>query len=156
YREHWGMPCHFTGAQHYARLVEILHHAEKAVQILKDDAIMSSQLRTLGRATPRRGVAHVEAPRGILIHDFDVDSNANVTSANLLVATQHNLAAINQSVKLAADKFLTASDSMLTNGVEFAIRCWDPCLSCSTHAIGQMPLELLVQYQGTTLRRIVR
>jgi F420-non-reducing hydrogenase large subunit len=156
FRERWGAPCHFTGAQHHARLVELLHHAEKAVQILRDDEILSGNLRTPLRGTPHRGIAHVEAPRGILIHDFDVDANANVTAANLLVATQHNIAAINETVKLAAEKFLTASDSMLTNGVEFAIRCWDPCLSCSTHAVGQMPLELVVQYQGTTLRRIVR
>jgi coenzyme F420-reducing hydrogenase alpha subunit len=156
FRERWGAPCHFTGAQHHARLVELLHHAEKAVQILKDDEIMSANLRTPPQGTPRRGIAHVEAPRGILIHDFDVDANANVTAANLLVATQHNIAVINDTLKLAADKFLSASDSTLTNGVEFAIRCWDPCLSCSTHAVGQMPLELVIQHQGTTLRRIVR
>lgn len=156
FRERWGNPCHFTGAQHHARLVELLHHAEKAVQILKDDEIMSANLRNRARGKPRRGIAHVEAPRGILIHDFDVDDNANVTAANLLVATQHNIASINETVRLAADKFLTASDSTLTNGVEFAIRCWDPCLSCSTHAVGQMPLELVIQHHGTTLRRIVR
>lgn len=156
FRERWGSPCHFTGAQHHARLVELLHHAEKALEILKDDEIMSANLRAPARGSPRRGIAHVEAPRGILIHDFDVDKNANVTSANLLVATQHNIASINESVKLAADKFLTASDTMLTNGVEFAIRCWDPCLSCSTHAVGQMPLVLVIQHHGTTLRRIVR
>lgn len=156
FRERWGAPCHFTGAQHHARLVELLHHAEKAVQILKNDEIMSANIRNQPRGAPRRGIAHVEAPRGILIHDFDVDKNANVTSANLLVATQHNIAAINESVKLAADKFLSASDSALTNGVEFAIRCWDPCLSCSTHAVGQMPLDLTISHQGTTLRRIVR
>ncbi|HMA92689.1 MAG TPA: nickel-dependent hydrogenase large subunit, partial [Polyangiaceae bacterium] len=156
FRERWGTPCHFTAAQHHARLVELLHHAEKALQILKNDAIMSADLRNFSRGTPRRGIAHVEAPRGILIHDFDVDSNANVKAANLLVATQHNIAVINETVKLAADKFLTASDSMLTNGVEFAIRCWDPCLSCSTHAVGQMPLEVLISHHGTTLRRIVR
>jgi len=156
FRELWGAPCHLTGAQHHARLVEMLHHAEKAVQILKNEEILSGNIRTRGRGTPRRGIAHVEAPRGILIHDFDVDANANVTAANLLVATQHNIAAINESVKLAADKFLSASDTTLTNGVEFAIRCWDPCLSCSTHAVGQMPLELTISHQGTTLRRIVR
>ena len=156
YRELWGAPTHLTAAAHHARLVELLHHAEKAVQILENDEIMSGNLRTPTRGTPRRAIAHVEAPRGILIHDFDVDANANVTSANLLVATQHNIAAINETVKLAADKFLSASDTMLTNGVEFAIRCWDPCLSCSTHAVGQMPLELTISHQGIPLRRIVR
>lgn len=156
FKERWGSPCHFTAAQHHARLVEILHHAEKAVAILKNDAIMSTPLRNPVRGTPKRGVAHVEAPRGILIHDFDVDKNANVTAANLLVATQHNIASINQTVKDAAEKFLKASDDSLTNGIEFAIRCWDPCLSCSTHAVGQMPLELNIVHNGTTLRRIVR
>ena len=96
------------------------------------------------------------APDAAAPLDFDVDSNAKVKSANLLVATQHNIAVINETVKLAADKFLTASDSMLTNGVEFAIRCWDPCLSCSTHAVGQMPLEVIISHHGTPLRRIVR
>jgi coenzyme F420-reducing hydrogenase alpha subunit len=156
YRAHWGTPCHFTGAQHHARLVELLHQAERAVEILKNDELMSAKIRTPARGAPRNAIAHVEAPRGILIHDYEVDNNANVTAANLLVATQHNIAAINESVKLAADKFLTASDTMLTNGVEFAIRCWDPCLSCSTHAVGQMPLDLTISHQGTTLRRIVR
>jgi F420-non-reducing hydrogenase large subunit len=156
FRERWGTPCHFTAAQHHARLIEILSQAERAVEILKDDEIMSAQLRTPLRGTPKRAIAHVEAPRGLLIHDFDVDANANVTAANLLVATQHNIATINQTVKLAADKFLTESDDALTNGVEFAIRCWDPCLSCSTHAAGQMPLELHIVHRGTTLRRIVR
>jgi coenzyme F420-reducing hydrogenase alpha subunit len=156
FRGRWGRPCHFTAAQHHARLVEILHHAEKAVAILKNDTIMSSPLRNPVRGTPKRAISHVEAPRGLLIHDFDVDKNANVTAANLLVATQHNIASINQTVKAAAEKFLTASDDSLTNGIEFAIRCWDPCLSCSTHAVGQMPLELNVVHNGTTLRRILR
>jgi F420-non-reducing hydrogenase large subunit len=156
FRELWGKPCHFTAAQHHARLVEILHFAEKAVEILKDDEILSTTLRTPTKNTPKRGVSHVEAPRGVLIHDFNVDKNANVTEANLLVATQHNIATINQSVKMAAEKFLSASEGELTNGIEFAIRCWDPCLSCSTHAAGQMPLEITIVHQGTTLRRIVR
>lgn len=156
FRDRWGVPCHFTAAQHHARLIELLHHAEKAVAILKNDEILSANLRTAVRGTPKRAIAHVEAPRGILVHDFDVDANANVKSANLLVATQHNIAVINETVKLAAEKFLNASDGALTNGVEFAIRCWDPCLSCSTHAVGQMPLEVIIRHQGTTLRRIVR
>jgi F420-non-reducing hydrogenase large subunit len=156
FRERWGSPCHFTAAQHHARLIEILNQAERAVELLKDDAIQSNELRTVIKGTPKRAIAHVEAPRGLLIHDFDVDANANVTGANLLVATQHNIATINQTVKLAADKFLTQSDEALTNGVEFAIRCWDPCLSCSTHAAGQMPLELYIVHRGSTLRRIVR
>jgi len=156
FRSRWGNPCHFTAAQHHARLVEILHHAERAVELLKDDEIMSGNIRNPSRSSPKNAIAHVEAPRGVLIHDFEVDSNANVTGANLLVATQHNIATINQTVKAAAEKFLKESEDVLTNAVEFAIRCWDPCLSCSTHAAGQMPLELLIVHNGTTLRRIVR
>jgi F420-non-reducing hydrogenase large subunit len=97
YRERWGKPCHFTAAQHHARLVEILYHAEKAVELLKNDEIMSANIRTSVKNSPKRGVASVEAPRGLLIHDFNVDKNANVTEANLLVATQHNIATINQT-----------------------------------------------------------
>lgn len=156
FRARWGSPCHFTAAQHHARLVEILHHAERAVELLDDDDIMSPELRNPSRGRPRAAIAHVEAPRGVLIHDFEVDQSANVTSANLLVATQHNIATINQTVKFAAEKYLTEGDEALSNAVEFAIRCWDPCLSCSTHAAGQMPLELVVTHHGNILRKILR
>jgi F420-non-reducing hydrogenase large subunit len=123
-------------------LVELLHCAEKAVALLADDAVVSPEVRTAPGALQRRAVAHVEAPRGVLIHDYTVDANALIESANFVVATQHNIASINTSIKDAASKMLDKSDAELLDGVEFAIRCYDPCLSCSTHRVGQMPLEV--------------
>ena len=103
-------------------------------------------------ALKQRAVAHVEAPRGVLIHDYQVDDKALITAANFVVATQHNIASINTSIKDAATGLLGKSDSELLDGVEFAIRCYDPCLSCSTHRVGQMPLEVSLWQDGSHLR----
>ncbi len=150
-----GNPSREIVAAHWARLVEILHCAEKAVAMLADDAVLSPEVRTAPGALNRRAVAHVEAPRGVLIHDYKVDANALVESANFVVATQHNIASINTSIKDAASKMLDKSDAELLDGVEFAIRCYDPCLSCSTHRVGQMPLEVSL-WQGDKPIRTAR
>jgi F420-non-reducing hydrogenase large subunit len=97
-------------------------------------------------------VAHVEAPRGVLIHDYHVDANALIESANFVVATQHNIACINTTIKQAATRLLDKSDAELLDGVEFAIRCYDPCLSCSTHRVGQMPMQVELWQGGRTIR----
>lgn len=156
FRSAFGHSCHFTAAQHHARLIEILYQVEKAAAILADPEILSPKTRSTELGKPKRGIAHVEAPRGLLIHDYQVDDNANVVKANLLVATQHNIASINQTVKDAARHFIEKTEPELLNGIEFSIRCWDPCLSCSTHAAGQMPLEVNVVHNGSLVRRIVR
>lgn len=154
FRKRCGHPTSFVVMGHYARLIEMLHHAELAVRILEDDEILSTTVRTKPTATPKRGIGHVEAPRGTLIHDFSVDSNGIVTAANLLVATQHNFGAINASIKDAAQTFIDKPDDQLLNGIEFAIRCYDPCLSCSTHRVGQMPLDVTICSEGRMVRQV--
>lgn len=156
FRQRFGLPCPMPVLGHYARLIELLYAAELAAEIANDDSIMSKELRTPARGTPKNAVAHIEAPRGVLIHDYEVDSNAMVQKANFLVATQHNLSSINATMKSAAEKFLTRSDGELLNGIEFAIRCYDPCLSCSTHQTGSMPLDVVIGSAGRELRRIRR
>jgi F420-non-reducing hydrogenase large subunit len=156
FRKTWGRPCHQVVLGHYARLIELLHCAEKAAMLASDDAVGSSELQTKPSTTPRSAVAHIEAPRGVLIHDYRVDSNGIIESANFLVATQHNVASINTSIKAAADGFVGQSDDALLDGVEFAIRCYDPCLSCSTHKIGQMPLDLTISRVGQVIRSVKR
>ncbi|MGA2451108.1 MAG: Ni/Fe hydrogenase subunit alpha [Polyangiaceae bacterium] len=156
FRKTWGRPCHQVVLGHYARLIELLYCAEKAVMIANDDSIGSTDLRTKPSGTPRSAVAHIEAPRGVLIHDYHVDANGIIQSANFLVATQHNVASINTSIKAAADSFVGQSDDALLDGVEFAIRCYDPCLSCSTHKIGQMPLDLTLARDGQVIRSVKR
>jgi F420-non-reducing hydrogenase large subunit len=150
-----GNPSKLVFAGHWARLIELLHCAEKAVAMLDDPAILSSEVRTEPGALKPHAVAHVEAPRGVLIHDYHVDGNALITAANFVVATQHNIASINTTIKDAATGLLDKSDSELLDGVELAIRCYDPCLSCSTHRVGQMPLELNL-WQGNHHLRTAR
>jgi coenzyme F420-reducing hydrogenase alpha subunit len=147
-----GSPSKLVVAGHWARLVELLHCAEKAVAMLDDPAILSSEVRTAAGGLKRHAVAHVEAPRGVLIHDYTVDGDARIEAANFLVATQHNIASINTSIKDAAADMVGKPDGELLDAVEFAIRCYDPCLSCSTHRVGQMPLEVNLWQDGRVLR----
>ncbi len=156
FRELGGFPCHQTVMYHYARLIELLHATEKLAQIAKDPEIGSDQVRSLDRKPPRRASAHVEAPRGVLIHDYDVDASGIVTSANLIVATQQNIGSINRTILQSAERYLADSDEALLNGIEFGIRCYDPCLSCATHRLGEMKLEVVVRRHGVLVREARR
>lgn len=156
FKEKCGKPCSFTVMGHYARLIELLFHAELAVQLLEDDEIVSDNVKAKITATPKSAVAHIEAPRGTLIHDYQVDENGIMQGANFIVATQHNIACINASIKAAAESFISKPDNELLNGIEFAVRCYDPCLSCSTHAVGKMPLEVDITRNGELVRRVRR
>ncbi len=156
FKKTWGAPCHLTVTNHFARLIELLYVAEKAVALVADDEIASSNVRTQPTATPRSAIGHIEAPRGVLIHDYTVDGNGIVQKANFIVATQHNISSINASVKAAAAQFWGKPDDELLNGIEFAIRCYDPCLSCSTHQVGKMPMEVTVSRGGQVERKVSR
>jgi len=143
-----GRPVHATMAYHWARLIELVHSAEKMRELLADPDVLRGELTTSGE---RRGsgIAIIEAPRGTLIHHYDVDENDQVVRGNLIVSTTHNNEAMNQAVRVVADQYLEGqaeiSEGML-NAIEVGIRAYDPCLSCATHALGQM--RLLVQLIG--------
>jgi NAD-reducing hydrogenase large subunit len=111
------------------------------------------------RPTCREGVGVVEAPRGTLIHHYWVDADGRVEKANLIVATGHNNLAMNRGVQAIARKYVKAKklkEGML-NRVEAVIRCYDPCLSCATHAVGQMPMHVeLVDAGGQVLQTLQR
>ena len=100
--------------------------------------------------------AHVEAPRGVLIHDYKVDSAGIVTDANLIIATQQNIPAINGTIARSAEKYLDQPDPLLLNAIEFGIRCYDPCLSCATHRVGEMKLEVQIRREGRIIRKARR
>ncbi len=156
FRATYGRPCHLAVPQIQARVVELVAACEKAQAIAADPAIRGDR-RVPVRFRAGRGVGHVEAPRGTLFHDYEVDDKGIVRGANLVVATQQNYAAINASIKQAAGAFVAGrGDDRLLNAVEFAIRCYDPCLSCATHAAGRMPLEIEVRRGGETVRRLGR
>ena len=152
-----GNPCHAIVFQAYARVIEILHASERALEIIHDPAILG-ETRVPVTFKGGRGVGHVEAPRGTLIHDYEIDENGIVRSANLIVATQQNYVSINRTIEKAAASHVIgkADDAMLLNAIEFGIRCYDPCLSCATHALGAMPLEVVVTRGGETLRTLRR
>jgi F420-non-reducing hydrogenase large subunit len=157
FRELCGYPAHATVMQTYARLVEILYAAERARQLIEDDAILGDT-RVSATFTGGRGVGHVEAPRGTLIHEYEIDSHGIIRSANLIVATQQNYTAINKAIEQAARSFVLGKgkDEALLNAIEFSIRCFDPCLSCATHAYGHMPLEVIFRQGAGEIRRIRR
>ncbi|MBN2719094.1 MAG: Ni/Fe hydrogenase subunit alpha [Deltaproteobacteria bacterium] len=140
----------------YARLIELIYACENA-KLLAADKRLQDIGRTPTQIQAGRAVAHVEAPRGTLIHDYDIDDDGIVRSANLLVATQQNYNGINESVTQAAQSHVEGKDDNgLLNAVEFAIRCYDPCLSCATHAVGQMPLDIQVRQHGAVIRSVRR
>ena len=132
---------------HYARLIEALYAAERAKELLEDELICSTEIRTGSTTLNEEGVGIIEAPRGSLIHHYWVDpKSGTIRKANLIVATGHNNAAMNRAVYEVAKEYVKGTkiaEGML-NRVEAAIRCYDPCLSCSTHALGQMPMRIEV------------
>ena len=135
---------------HYARLIEILYSFEKIDQLLHTPDILSDRVRAHAQPNSNRGIGVSEAPRGTLIHDYHIDENGLITRANLIIATGHNNYAMDKGVLEVAKQFVhgaTLSEGML-NRVEAVIRAFDPCLSCSTHAIGQMPLHIQLAAPG--------
>jgi NAD-reducing hydrogenase large subunit len=147
---------HASLAYHWARMIEMLHAVEVIAQLLDDPVLLSGDLLTQGTRT-RSGVGVIEAPRGTLIHDYDVGDDDLVTRCNLIVSTTHNNQAMNEAVRSVARQYLNgpAITEGLLNHIEVAIRAYDPCLSCATHALGQMPLDVcLVSVDGRVLDRV--
>jgi NAD-reducing hydrogenase large subunit len=144
---------------HHARLIEILHGIEKIEEILSDPAVLNKHVRATAGVNRLEGAGQAEAPRGVLHHHYKVDENGKITWANLVIATGQNNNAMNRGVLQAAKHYV--KDGKFTEGVlnrvEAVVRTFDPCLSCSTHALGQMPLALeLLSAEGEVVDRIVR
>ena len=135
-----------TMYSHWARLIEILHCAEMMKSLLEDDDILSNDLIRRGERR-KEGIGIIEAPRGTLIHHYEVDDKDRIVRCNLIVSTTHNNEPMNQAVNWVANNVLNGKPKItegMLNQVEVAIRAYDPCLSCATHALGQMPLEILL------------
>lgn len=135
---------HGTLQYHWARLIEILHSVERAEEILQDPELMSTETRKKLQPKAGEGVGIIEAPRGTLYHHYKCDETGTITMCNMIVATIGNNAGINMSVKEAAKQYVSGSklEEPVMNMVEMAVRAYDPCLSCATHAVGQMPLNV--------------
>ena len=150
-----GKPLHATLAYHWARMIEMLFAAETIKELLQDDDLSGTELMTSGERR-REGVGVIEAPRGTLFHHYQVGDDDLVTMANLIVSTTNNNQAMNTAVREVARQYLDGNEITegLLNHIEVAIRAYDPCLSCATHALGKMPLEVtLVDAEGTELDR---
>ena len=130
-----GKPAHNTLYYHWARLVEVLHAAERMKELAEDRSLCGAEVRNMSLGVPEAGVGICEAPRGTLLHHYQTDERAMVEKLNLLVATQNNAAAISLSVEKAARAFIRNGDVRddLLNRVEMAYRAYDPCLACATH-----------------------
>jgi len=137
---------------HWARLIEILHSAEKMKELLNDKDLMEGELVTKGQKQSE-GVGLIEAPRGTLFHHYKVNEHDQIEMCNLIVSTTNNNQPMNEAVNQVAVKMMTGKEEIteaMMNAVEVAIRAYDPCLSCATHALGQMPLEISL-YKGDAL-----
>ncbi|MDO8319674.1 Ni/Fe hydrogenase subunit alpha [Rhodoferax sp.] len=151
-----GEPVHATLAYHWARMIEMLHAVEVITELLAEPALLSGDLVTTG-VRQRHGVGMIEAPRGTLIHDYEVGDDDLVTRCNLIVSTTHNNQAMNEAVRSVARDYLDGQELTegLLNHIEVAIRAYDPCLSCATHALGQMPLDVtLLAADGSLLDHV--
>jgi NAD-reducing hydrogenase large subunit len=144
---------------HYARLIELLFCVETAKKLLKNPEILSEHVGAKALVNRYEGVGVAEAPRGTLIHHYKVDRTGLITWNNMIIATEHNNIAYNKAITQVAKKYVKArqlQEGML-NRVEAVIRAFDPCLSCATHAVGQMPLDVqLVDAQGRLVDRKLR
>ncbi len=153
-----GAPVHATLAYHWARMIEVLHCAEVIAELLADPEILAGELTSTGTRTGH-GVGIIEAPRGTLIHDYDVGEDDLVTRCNLIVSTTHNNQAMNEAVRQVARQYLDGHEITegLLNRIEVAIRAYDPCLSCATHALGRMPLDVtLLDAEGGVLDQVLK
>ena len=154
-----GRPCNVTMAYHWARMIELLHAAEVLQVLLADPDLQGRELVAPPGERREEYVAMIEAPRGTLTHHYRVDENDQVTMANLIVSTTCNNEAMNRAVRRIADDHLAGRPEItegMLNRIEVGIRAYDPCLSCATHALGQMPLEVvLIGADGETLDRKV-
>jgi NAD-reducing hydrogenase large subunit len=143
---------------HWARMIEMLHAAEMIRELLHDPDLQGNELVTKGERQ-ERGVGVIEAPRGTLIHHYKVDENDQIVRCNLIVSTTHNNQAMNEAIRQVARQYLDGKKLTegLLNHIEVAIRAFDPCLSCATHALGKMPLEVeLLDAEGGRVDMLTR
>ncbi|MEM7624084.1 MAG: Ni/Fe hydrogenase subunit alpha [Planctomycetota bacterium] len=144
---------------HYARLIEVIFAAERIAELMDDPDILDPHVRAKARSNRNVGIGVAEAPRGTLIHHYEIDDDGRITRCNLIIATGHNNLAMNAGVKQVAERFVSENhlEEGALNRVEAVIRCFDPCLSCATHALGQMPMRIeLRSVEGVVVDAVQR
>jgi NAD-reducing hydrogenase large subunit len=146
FRQRAGAPALSSFHYHHARLVEMIGCLERMERLLDDPLLTGTTVRAEGGISRTRGVGVSEAPRGTLIHDYTVDGDGLLTDVTMIIATGHNALAMNATLAQAARAFIhgPAIPEGVMNRLEAGLRAYDPCLSCSTHALGRMPLQVEV------------
>ena len=154
-----GKPVTGSFHYHYARLIEILFSLEKIEETLEDENLLGTHVRSVSDVNERIGIGVSEAPRGTLFHEYEVDENGVLQKVNMIIATGQNNLAMNRTVQQLAHAYVNGdglSEGVL-NRIEHGIRLFDPCLSCSTHAVGKMPMHVqLVAPNGELVDEVVR
>ncbi len=159
YRERAGGTANSSFFYHYARLIEILACTELMRDFLEDDAILDTNVRATAGINHRQAVGVSEAPRGTLFHEYAVDQTGLLENVNMIIATGQNNLGMNATVLQIAKEWIDGPEipEGVLNRIEAGIRAFDPCLSCSTHAVGKMPLDVtLVDHEGTLVSSVKR
>lgn len=157
FRKRYGYPAHSAFLYHYARLIEMVYALERIEFLLADPAIFDKHVLATAGVNSPEGIGIIEAPRGTLIHHYKVSDDGAITWANLIVATGHNNLAMGKAVQQVSEHFIdgTKLKEGMLNRVSAVVRAYDPCLSCSTHAAGQIALRVcLMGADGTLLDEI--
>ena len=144
FRQRFGRMAHSAFLYHYARLLEMTYAWERMQQLLDLPAILDTHVRAEAAVNALEGIGIIEAPRGLLVHHYKVSEEGAIVWANLIVATGHNTLAMNRGVMQVAQHFVRGEkiEEGMLNRVEALVRAYDPCLSCSTHAFGQLALQV--------------
>jgi NAD-reducing hydrogenase large subunit len=144
FHQRFGSPAHSSFLFHYARLIEVIYALEKIEALLTDPQILDEHVRATAGVNSLEGVGMIEAPRGVLIHHYKVNPDGAIVWANLIVATGHNNFAIGKSVQQVSQHFVKGMklEEGMLNRVSAVVRAYDPCLSCSTHALGEIALRI--------------
>ena len=159
FRARFGSPAHSAFLYHYARLVEILYSLERIEALLHEPDILDTHIRAKAAVNSLEGFGMIEAPRGVLIHHYKVNDDGAIVWANLIVATGHNNLAIGRSIQQVSEHFVNGAklEEGMLNRVSAVVRAYDPCLSCSTHAAGEIALHIrLVGPNGDVLHEMRR
>ena len=157
FRQRFGRVPHSAFLYHYARLIEVIYALERMKTLLAQPEIIDTHTRAHAEVNALEGVGVIEAPRGTLIHHYKVNEDGAIAWANLIVATGHNNFAIGKSVKQVSQHFVKGAhlEEGMLNRVSAVVRAYDPCLSCSTHALGMPAIQVsLVAADGTLLDEV--
>ena len=154
YRDRFPAPATSSFLFHYARLVEILAGVELIARLIEDPDLLSDRIRAHAGINKLEGVGVSEAPRGTLFHHYQVDENGLIQRVNLVIATGQNNLAMNRTMAQIAKHYIKGPEipEGVLNRLEAGIRAFDPCLSCSTHAAGMMPLHIRLLGPDGTVR----